>query len=405
LGIPLTSENITRGADTRQNFKNKALVVTSRNVQFTIVQPVVEELQRRHWKVTVLRFERIWEKAERLLSMTTKRRSLKSFYVKTTPKRPKKINWYVYNLIARFALYLMNLFGLEKPDVIIVLTDGPLPCKITVLVGKLANIPSLLLLHVGMIGRNYECPSFLVDKIAVTGEFAKDILIKCGVDENRLVITGRPAYDALVHAEKQFDKDVIYGKLGLDPTKKIIVYTTENLPPRESRAMTHAICKAVKQFSDLQFVIKVHPSELTLSIYERAIKEIGVNALITRDANIYEVLYICDIVITAFSATALDAMILDKPVITINFTGLEDPLPFAESGAAIGVYEESDLVPAIKIGLYDDHARKKLREARKKFVFEQSYKQDGKATERVVELIEQMNQNALNKAGYWGNRE
>ncbi len=392
--MPLTNESIQKASNVRQGFGNKALVVTSRNVQFRFVQPVVEALQREHWKVRVLRFERVWEKAERLLSATTKKRSMESFYVKSAPKAPKRLNWYVYNLIARAALSLITIFRFEKPNIIIVLTDGPLPCKIAVLVGKHAGIPSLLLLHVGMIGRNYECPRFLADKIAVPGEFSKNILIKCGVDESRLVVSGRPSYDALINAKRLFDRDAICGKLGLDPKKNVIVYTTENLPIGESMVTTRAVCKAVKQFSNAQFVIKVHPSEPTLSNYERTVKELGLNALITRDANIYEVLYICDILITSFSATALDAMVLDRPVITVNLTGLEDPLPYAESGAALGVYLEDDLVPAITKGMYGTDAKKKLTDARKKFVLEQCYKQDGKATERVVELIEQMVQNA-----------
>ena len=376
--------------DIQRKCEGKALVVTSRNVHFTILRPVIEELRRRGWKVMILRFERMWEIVESFLSKTTKRRSLESFYAEAPPKSAKKVRWHVYNLTARLILFLLNAFRLEKPNIIIVLTDSSPPCRIAVLVGRFAKIPSLLLLHVGMIGRNYDCPEFLVDKIAVTGEFAKDILIKCGVDKNRLVVTGRPTYDALVRAEEHFEKDEICRKLGLDPTRRIIVYTTENLPPRESEAMVYAICKAVKEFSGLQFVIKIHPSELDLSMYQRVTRDIGVDALITRDANIYEVLYVCDIVITGFSATALDAMMLDKPVITVNFTGLEDPLPFAESGAAMGVYEEKDLVPAIRIGLYDEDAREKLRGAREKFVYEHSHKRDGKSTERVIKLIEQM---------------
>jgi hypothetical protein len=83
-------------------------------------------------------------------------------------------------------------------------------------------------------------------------------------------------------------------------------------------------------------------------------------------------------------------MILDKSVITINFTGLKDPIPFAESGAALGVYREKDLTATIKQGLYDDSLKERLRRDRDKFVYEQTYLKDGKATERIANLIEQM---------------
>jgi hypothetical protein len=69
---------------------------------------------------------------------------------------------------------------------------------------------------------------------------------------------------------------------------------------------------------------------------------------------------------------------------------MEDPLPFAESGAAIGVYREEDLTEAVRRCLYDEEARGNLKRAREKFVYEQACKLDGQATSRVVRLIEQM---------------
>jgi CDP-glycerol glycerophosphotransferase (TagB/SpsB family) len=162
--------------------------------------------------------------------------------------------------------------------------------------------------------------------------------------------------------------------------------------------MAYAICNAVKDFLDVQFVIKVHPSELSLSVYDTVLKQVGIRALVTKEANIYEVLYVCDLMMTGYSTTALDAMILDKPVITLNLTGLKDPIPFAESGAAIGVYSEKDLKQAIKNALCDDSTKERLRRDRGKFVYEQTYLSDGKATERIVNLTEEMAANPRMKA-------
>jgi hypothetical protein len=56
----------------------------------------------------------------------------------------------------------------------------------------------------------------------------------------------------------------------------------------------------------------------------------------------------------------------------------------------LGVYREKDLVAAIKQGLYDDSLKERLRYDRDKFVYEQTYLKDGKATERIVDLVVQM---------------
>jgi UDP-N-acetylglucosamine 2-epimerase len=374
----------------RKERRNTALVVTSRNVHRHIVAPVIDGLKQRDWNVRVLRLERIWERVERFLSKTTKRRSLKSFYEKPKPTKPSKRKFSLYDLLARVVFRAAKFLRLERPSIIIVMTDTTPPCRVAVLVGKLAGIPTLLLLHSGMVGRNYDCPHFVVDKIAVTGEFAKNKLMDCGIENERIVITGQPSYDSLIEAQKHFSRNAICRKLGLDPAKKIIVYTTENLPPKENEKMARIICRTVKGLPNVEFVIKVHPSELDLSVYKNVTEELRLNVLITRDAPIYAVLYVSDVVITGFSATALDGMILDKPVITVNLTGFEDPLPFAESGAAIGVYEEKDLVEALEKGLYDEKSRASLKRAREKFVYSHVYKLDGKAASRVVELIWQI---------------
>ena len=373
----------------RRNVERKALVVTAARVHYVVVKPVVEELLKRNWQVRVVHLEGIWERVESFL-MKRRRRSLKSFYMTATKRPERRGNVYAVNLVSRIIYYSMKLLGLSKPNIVIVMSEGIMPPKIAVVVGKLVHIPTLLLMQLGMLGRDYQCPSFLADKISVAGDFIKDLIINCGINENRVVVTGRPTYDALVRAEDNFDKIEICQKLSIDPRKEILVYCTENLPQRETRNIVLVICNAIKSFPDLQLIIKVHPSELSLSVYEEVSKNVGVKALVIRDANVYEILFVCDIMITGFSTTALDAMILDKPVVTVNFTGLEDPIPFAESGAAIGVYHEEDLRRAVEDGLFNESLKEKLRRDREKFVYEQAYLKDGKATERVVNLIEQM---------------
>ena len=69
---------------------------------------------------------------------------------------------------------------------------------------------------------------------------------------------------------------------------------------------------------------------------------------------------------------------------------MKDPIPFAESGAAIGVYSEKDLKQAIKNGFYDDSTKEGFVMTEEKFVYEQTYLSDGKATERIVNLTEEM---------------
>lgn len=93
---------------------------------------------------------------------------------------------------------------------------------------------------------------------------------------------------------------------------------------------------------------------------------------------------------TLYSTTALEAMILDKPVITINLMNIPDRVPYEKSGAALGVKRAGDIAPSIKKAMYDEETRKNLETARKKFVYEQAYLVDGNASRRVADLIIKM---------------
>ena len=95
-----------------------------------------------------------------------------------------------------------------------------------------------------------------------------------------------------------------------------------------------------------------------------------------------------DILITVSSTVAIEAALLDKPIICINAT--DEDSAYTSSGIAIEVRKLEELIPAIKNALYNEEVRGKLADARKKFVYEYAYIQDGEASKRVADLITQM---------------
>ena len=78
---------------------------------------------------------------------------------------------------------------------------------------------------------------------------------------------------------------------------------------------------------------------------------------------------------------------LNKPIVVLNLSGEPDAMPYVEKGIALGVYRKEDLIPAIKDALYNREVREKLARCREKFVYEYAYIQDGRASERVANLI------------------
>jgi len=368
--------------------KNKALIICSRNNHYKVVKPVMEEMHQRGWNIKTFRLESLGEILVRFFSL---RKSMETMEIGNRVKENKKSSYDNLAIVAGYILYIFFKIGiLDKPSIILVITDATFFERAAIYAGRRLNIPSVRL-QIGLIGSQHDQCNFLVDKMAISGEVTKEVLINiCGFDPGKLVITGAPTYDRLVNADQNFHKKEICKKLNIDPDKKIIVFATENLSPKKNTALVTIVCKAIRDCHDVQLVIKVHPGESDCSTYKKIARDKDVNCLVIQDVDIHEILYISDLLITYFSATGLEAMILKKPLITLNPFTENDPVDYAKSGAALITRNEKELKEAVNNMLYNETARKKLAQHREKYVYKQAYTQDGKATTRAVDLIEKM---------------
>jgi len=281
-----------------------------------------------------------------------------------------------------------NMLSVERPRLLVVMNEITTLGNITVHIAKQKNIKTLCIQHGAMGDASGFTPVF-VDKVTVWGDSSKKQLINKNTSKEKIVITGAPQFDDLALRNIPLNKNDIK-KLGINPNKKLIFLTTQ--PVSDMKDIATGVCKAVKSIPRTQLVMKLHPSEYSMNIYKKIAKKEGVNAIITKKY-LYPLLNACDLLITHHSTTGMEAMILDKSVITINLTGKPDIMPYAESGAAIGVYKPEDIKPAIKSVLEDKDVRKKLAKKAKLFIYDQCYKMDGKASERIVNLIKEMTQN------------
>lgn len=291
---------------------------------------------------------------------------------------------------------------IEKPNLILMTYEYGALGKSTVIAGKLKGIPTVAVQH-GVItpthkGYMYSKNEILPDgsaklpyypipeKTAVSGYYYKYLLTKVsGYPENSVVLTGQPRYDILYYADKIYDKKQVFKELKISPDKKLVLWTTQThgFPLDENKKNISAVYNAIKSFRNIQLVIKLHPNEnqkATLYKKDRTFKPL----IMSGKANTYALLYACDLLITKHSTTAAEAIALNKPVIILNLSGMEDVVDYVKEGVATGVYNEKDLKQKIEQLLRNDA---ELRKNRKRYVEKHLYKIDGKATERIVNLI------------------
>jgi CDP-glycerol glycerophosphotransferase (TagB/SpsB family) len=195
-------------------------------------------------------------------------------------------------------------------------------------------------------------------------------------------------------------KEKLRLELGIPQSNGIIVLATEPLvegqvwTERQREQLIKAVVSTLKELPDKQLVIKLHPDE-SMETYGEILSSIGKDkAIVCRDVELYELLHACELLLAGDSTVGLEAMLFDKPVIVVNFTGRPSVMGYAESGAALGVYKEENLAPAIRKALYDPLVRKELEQNRKKFIEKHVYKRDGQASKRVAELIVRLSEKA-----------
>jgi len=90
-------------------------------------------------------------------------------------------------------------------------------------------------------------------------------------------------------------------------------------------------------------------------------------------------------------------MILKKPLIILCQFMEKPPVDYASEGAAIRTRTEQELRDTIKELLENEQARHELAKNRDTFIYKYAYIQDGKSTERVCDLIEDMSKSRRNR--------
>ena len=202
-----------------------------------------------------------------------------------------------------------------------------------------------------------------------------------------MIITGNPAWDYL--KGKKWDREKLYNQLGLPQDKKIILLAATNMPDERDR-LAHATIKAMAQLPQYRLILKLHPEE-ELGYYKQLLKEYNVKATIVMELSLlHPLISISEVVITAYSTVGLESLLLGKPVIDVNLTNRPYYQDYVAEGVALGIRKEEELVKAIQSLAEDTQVRKLLGKNRKKYLYEHAYKQDGRAGERVVKLIEKM---------------
>ncbi len=253
--------------------------------------------------------------------------------------------------------------------------------KCALAVAQKKNVPVIIVQHglgLGVVDQEV----FPGTKFAVFGEYYKDRLLKLGVPEEDVIVTGPLIFDTIV-------------KYSRKPQNKIALLTAPfvedtHISKEDYFMHVERIVQNLAQ-TGKEIVIKLHPREKQKEDYIQLVKKLGVTASIVDTVGeeyLYTLLASSELVVNFHSTVALEAMILDVPVLTIDF-GL-DLVPDVDNSPYMGgvnVRVDENIQEAVSQALED---APEIQQRRKKTVETFCYMVDGQAAARVNAYIEKI---------------
>ncbi len=227
-------------------------------------------------------------------------------------------------------------------------------------------------------------------KICVPGPLMKEEFKQLHVNEERVVITGAPRFDYVASNSTSLKR--------YDEPKQMLILVAMSRWHDNDEIWISDLIKFCNN-SNLRIFIKIHPvykySDRLYVVSEEKIMSIeqkckGLKYKISYDAEIAELLPKTAIVITDYSMTGLEASLHDIPIIEVNMSKepLFDELSiYAKKGIALHADNMKELIDAINKVLTDNITKTRLKEERARFNYAFNYLNDGKASQRILDLI------------------
>jgi surface carbohydrate biosynthesis protein (TIGR04326 family) len=172
------------------------------------------------------------------------------------------------------------------------------------------------------------------DYFAAYGEFAKRTLSEHGAyPAERVWITGAARLDPLVNG--QHDANEARRALDLPADRRVVVLATQTFP--WFAEAIRAVIDCVRRRPDLVLCVKKNPSPKALSTEQilSMAKQLGDVDVRCFAGQLPLLLSACDVWISASSTTILEATLMGRPSICVNFAGEPDGYPYVDDGASL----------------------------------------------------------------------
>jgi len=296
-----------------------------------------------------------------------------------------------YEMIALADIVLRAI----RPKALVVGNDITLEGRAGCLVARRRGVASICPMH-GVVAGEPLQGSHRADRVLVYGERSRQSLIELGEDPHRIAVNGA-AYLAGRPRQTYETDPRIADFLGLKPGQPWILLATSG--PGHSVSLEHhrLVVEHVAELSalmpDVRFVAKLHPKD-QVAFYSRAEQAVRGSrlAIVTGKEprlphDIFAWLQGCTAMLTGASAAALEALLMEVPVITMDFMNELEGIDFIDAGATLHCRTAQELQQAVQTVVCKPAGRDRLGAQARKFLAESFENLDGSPARVAAEII------------------
>ena len=253
------------------------------------------------------------------------------------------------------------------------------------LIARAQRIPSLTLQH-GLMAEHdlFAHIPVLAMKKMVWGSAIADWYQKFGFPASRVSAIGSPRFDVIFN-QPWCGKPALCEKLGVDPTKKILIYAADIL--RIEQIVTPVVLEGLQQIPDLVMVMLLHPGENGSPHQRLAENYANCKVIPFGKISLYDALSGADIFATCYSTAALEAMFFKLPVVTVE--PFAPTFSYGRLGASLMVTDAAELHRVITRLISDESFRNDAVQRYQDFLTQYCIP-DGFASQRLFDEIRKL---------------
>lgn len=261
---------------------------------------------------------------------------------------------------------------------------------------RAASVPTVAIQH-GIVYPKYysqrhaadEADVPVPDATALFGASARRLLVHLGHPRpDSLALTGSPRFDELLERARTCDREALRRRFGAADGQPLLAVASRFRAIRDTHsAIGSALPALVASVRAIgaRCVVKPHPAE-SPDEYRGAIgADDPAISVLPSTADLLDLLIAADALATVESLSAVEALVVGRPVVILNMPTHLGAL--VDAGVALGVEAGADPEDALRLALTDAETRNALQHARALYLDELALGVDGQATRRIVELL------------------